>query len=269
MAEVGGGGFLGAIAGVGAAVGSFLRSFFGITARELVRLITALKNALVDISQAMVTGVWRLGRSLARALVSFARLTGLGFKRFVLWADRKFRVLEKWLKDRFAPVLQFLKKIKDHINDFYRRFVRPIIDAIEFIRSFNRILQVFHVNLLGKLDSVLARVEQRLDEPFEWARRHITELENWIDRIVTLDGFFQRLTLLRSLAHNADGLTRVFWNSQSRGPNPPARFPAPEEVTPPTVDESVDDLRQFLERDSGPFSESIDRGVSRLFEELA
>lgn len=239
MAEVGGGGFLGAIAGIGATVGSFLKQFFGITARELVRLITALKNALVEVSQALVVGVVQLGKNVWKAVAALGKLTGLGVKRFLLWADKKFRALEGWLKARFKPVLDFLRKIKDHINDFYKRFVRPIIDTIEFIRAFNRVLQVFHINLLGRLDRVLGQIESKIDEPFLWVQRHITELQNWIDRIVTFDGVLKRVTLLRSMTLYAPEWLRIATHARSKPVEDADYERLASRVTVPTSTETV------------------------------
>lgn len=214
MAFEGGGSFGGAIAGVIGSIASFVKGFFGFSAKQLLQLVTYLKDRIVDLSQALLNGVVQLGKSLAKALVSFARLAGSAVKRLALWADRKFRVLEQFLKDKFGPVLRFIKNIKDHLDEFYKRYVRPIIDTIEFIRQLNRVLQVFHIDLLRKLDATLARLEQKIEDPFLWARERLTLIENWIDRIVTLDGLFQRLTLLRSLDKYAPSWIASFWARQ-------------------------------------------------------
>lgn len=214
MADFGGGGFLGAVGGIVAGIASLLRGFFTITAAQLLRLVQYLRDQLVALSKEMLSAVWRAGKALARALVSLGRLAFSGLKQFVLWADRKLRALETWLKQVFGPVLAKLKWIKDHIDEFYKRFVRPIIDTIEFIRQINRALNLFHIHLLDKLDTTLQQIEARIDEPFLWVRAHITELQNIVSRVMTLDGFFQRLTLIRSMSRYAPAWVNGFWNSQ-------------------------------------------------------
>ncbi len=214
MADFGGGGFLGAVGGILAGIAGFLRGFLTITAAQLLRLIQYLRDQLVALSKQMLSAVWRAGKALARALVSLGRLAGGALKTFVLWAGRKLAALEQWLKDLFAPLLRLLKTLKDHIDDIYKRFIRPIIDTIEFIRQINRVLNLFHIRVLNQLDTTLQQIEQRIEEPFLWARAQITQLQNWIDRIVTFDGLFQRLTLIRSLARYAPAWMNGFWNGQ-------------------------------------------------------
>lgn len=215
MSEFGGGGFLGAIGGILTGIVGFLRGFLSITTAQLLRLVQYLRDQLVAMSKQMLAAVWRAGRALAKALLTLGRLAGAGLKSFVLWAGRKLAALEHWLKELFAPVLRFLKQVKDHIDEFYKKFVRPIIDTIEFLRQINRVLQVFHINLLRKLDLTLAKIEQRIEDPFLWVRSHITEVENWINRIVTLDGLFQRLTLLRSMSRYAPLWMRIAVGARS------------------------------------------------------
>lgn len=214
MSFEGGGSFGGAVFGIIAGIGNFVAHWFGITAKELLRLVTYLKDHIVELSRALLNGVLKLGRALARAVVSMLRLTVHGLKTLALWANRKLLALERYLKDKFGPILRWLKLVKDHLDDFYKRFVRPIIDTIEFIRQLNRVLQVFHINLLRTLDATLAKIEQKIDEPFLWVRAHITEIENLVNRVLTLDGLFQRLTLIRSMAKYAPNWTNGFWNSQ-------------------------------------------------------
>jgi hypothetical protein len=214
MAFEGGGSFLGAAASIAGGIGSFISHWFGITAKELLKLITFLKDNIVKLSQALLNGVLKLGRALARAVVSMVRLAAHTIKQLAQWSYRKLLALERYLKDKFAPVLRWLKLVKDHLDDFYKKYIRPIIDTIEFIRSLNRLLQVFHINVLQKLDSTLAKIESRIEEPFLWVRSHITDLENWINRIVTLDGFFQKLTLIRSMARYLPTWSNLFWSGQ-------------------------------------------------------
>lgn len=221
--EAGGGGFLGAIAGIGVSIASFLKGFFSITAKELVRLITYLKNALVEVSQKLLDAVWAAGKGLWKALRSVGLLAYHGLKRGLLWTARKLAQLEAFLKAKLKPILDWLAKVKLHLREFWNRFIRPILDVIDFIRQVNRVLQIFHIDVLRKLDSTLAQIEQKIEEPFLFVWRHITELENWLNRIVTLDGLFQRLTLIRSLASYAPDWINGFYNRQLD----PSKLPQP------------------------------------------
>jgi len=217
MGEPGGGvGFLGTLGALGGAVANAFKSFFAISAKELLKLIKFLRDTIREIGVQAWIGLQKLGRLLRRSLEALARLIGRNLKRFIVWADKKLRALERYLKDFFAPVLRFIKRLKDEIRRFYTTYIRPIIDTIEFIRAVNRILTTFHITVLQGLDSILAQVEQRLEQPFLWINQQLTKIMNVIDQVMTLDGFFQRLTLIRSMVRYVPDWLRVAVNARSK-----------------------------------------------------
>jgi hypothetical protein len=69
---------------------------------------------------------------------------------------------------------------------------------------------------------VLQSIEQRIEDPFLWVRAKITWVENQFDRILTADGFFQRLTLLRTMDKHAPEWLQMFWAKQLVGISPGA-----------------------------------------------
>jgi len=214
MAEFPGGGILGPIGNVVAAIGSLIGSFIGITAARLLEFLKLLKDYVLQLSKELLIGVFRTARAIARVLRTLATFAVNGVKTFAQWAYREIVKLHDFLAEKFGPVLRWLRELKQHIQDIYNRFVRPIIDVIQFIRQLNQILELFHITLLKKLDATLAQIEQRIEEPFLWVTQKITWLENWIDRIVTLDGLFQRVTLIASMARYVAPWSHGFWNSQ-------------------------------------------------------
>jgi hypothetical protein len=214
MAEFPGGGILGPIGNVVSAIGSLIGSFIGITAARLLEFLKLLKDYVLKLSHELLIGVFRTARAIARLLRTVATLAAHGVKAFATWAYREIVKLHDFLAAKFGPVLKWLKELKQHIRDIYDRFVRPIIDVIQFIRQLNALLELFHISLLKKLDATLAQIEQRIEAPFLWVTQKITWLENWIDRIVTLDGIFQRVTLLKSMAKYVAPWSHGFWNSQ-------------------------------------------------------
>jgi hypothetical protein len=264
MSEGGGGGFLGAVGGIVAGIAGFLRGFFSITAKELLRLITFLKNGIIELSKQLLTGVFRLGRALARALRSLATLAVHGLRSLVRWVDTHLRALHAFLKDHLAGVLRFLKRIKDEVDKFYKTYIKPIIDTIEFIRAINAVLVKFHVTVLQGLDDLLAQVEQRIEAPLLWVRGKITWLENQIDRIVTLDGLFQKWTLITSMSRYAPAWLRIAVNARSRpvsNDGAAALQRAGEVQTQPAL---VDDLHAYLNGAQNDAGNVIDAAVGQL-----
>src|SRR5260221_924389 len=214
MAEFPGGGVLGPIGAIVGAIGSLVGSFVGITAVKLFEFLKLLKDYVLKLAQQTLIGIFRTARALARALRSLVTLAGPALKRFALWSARKLELLYEVIRDHLKQALLWLEKLKKHIRDLYDKWVRPIVDVIQFIRQVNAILELFHISLLKKLDAALATIERRIEDPFIKLNQWITWAENQIDRIITLDGLLQRITLLASMAKYAGSWTNGFWNSQ-------------------------------------------------------
>lgn len=209
-----GGGFMEGLLGILGGIASAIRGWFAITAEQLLRLLTFLKDTILRLSQQLVVGLFRLGRVVARAVRALATLAVRGVRDLATWAYHNIQALSAWLREKLGPVLRFIQTLKDRLHEIYRRFVKPVIDTIEFIRQLNRILQVFHIDILSSLDRVLAQVEQRIEQPFLWVEKKLTEVQNWINRIVTLDGLLQRATLIASMSRYVPSWVAGFWNSQ-------------------------------------------------------
>jgi len=214
MSDFGGGGILGGLGGIVTGIASAIRSFFGITADTLLRFLNWLKDHLLELTRQIYQGLWKLARGVGRLVRAFARVLRDGVRKFVTTAWERFQKLEAWLKEKFAPVLKWLHELKQHVQDIYDKYVKPVVDTIEFIRQLNSFLKVFHIDLLSKLDSVLQQVEQRIEQPFDWVTKKISWLENWIDRIVTIDGLYRRAVLLSSMSRYAPSWISGFWNGQ-------------------------------------------------------
>jgi hypothetical protein len=130
------------------------------------------------------------------------------------WVDTNLKRLYTWLRNTFKPVFDFLDDVKKRIDAFYKTFVQPVIDTIEFIRAINRVLMTFHIDFLNDLDHLLQQLEQKIEEPFLWVREWLAKITNVLDRIITIDGFLQQYTLVRSLSRYTPAWVNGFWNRQ-------------------------------------------------------
>lgn len=202
------------IAIIAGAIGHFIHSAADAVVAALVATVQFLRAGIVLLGKGLKTGIFELGRGTARVLRAIKTFAIDTLPKFVKWSYGKLLKFSAFLKQKFAPVLRWLHTVKDHLDAIYKRFVKPVIDTIEFIRALNRTLQVFHINVLRELDSVLAQIERRIEEPFLWVRGKITAIENLIDRIVTFDGLIQRLTLIASMSKYAPHWINGFWNRQ-------------------------------------------------------
>lgn len=163
----------------------------------LVPLVKWLWNA------AYVTG--KLIGSFGRRVWGFMRATWdhvlvPAWKKF----DKFVTDVHGWLERHFAPLLLKLNELRKRVNDWWKKYISPILTLLDVGRSFLQILARLGVDWARKLDAELARIESLVMRPFLEFNRRLTEVGDWINRIVTLDGLFQRLTLLKSLARDAE-----------------------------------------------------------------
>lgn len=200
-------------------------SFFAIVWSGIEALASVLATAAEVTAAYLATALSWLASRVSSFLLSsgamFARVWDAvkivwtdAVKPALLWINDHLRRLQAWLSDTFRPVFDFLRAVRQQLLDFYSKFIRPITDTIDFLRQLSRVLDSFHIHLLDGLDRTLQQIEQRIEEPFLWVYQRLTEIWNVLDRVVTLDGYFQRLTLIRSMARYAPDWMNGFWNAQ-------------------------------------------------------
>ena len=219
------------------------------------------------------TYLWIAVQWLSSVTAGFLRSTGAMFSRVwdatrivwsdvlkpaLQWLDATLKRYYDWLQRTFRPVFDFLRDVRDRIRAFYNTFVRPVTDTIEFIRQVNRVLLTFHIDVLQKLDRTLQQVEQRIDEPFIWINQKLNEITNFVNSIVTVNGLFERIRLVKSLAGYAPSWIAGFWNSQINAPEVAARTRA---ITDLSVDLDVtkagDDLSRFYRGESSDIDADV------------
>jgi hypothetical protein len=240
----------------------------------------AIATSLEGVVAYLVSALGWLGGRVADILTStgamFARVwDGLKIvwtdvlKPALVWIDQQFTRLQAWLKDTFAPVFQFLQRVRDELNAIYARFVRPIVDTIEFIRELNRVLLAFHIDVLKQLDAVLAQLEQRIEEPILWLNQKVSELQNAVNFIVTLDGFFQRLTLLRSMQRYAPSWMRIATAARTAPISDDEAAAVDDATSVMSTAELVDDVGAYLAGGESDIGEFIDAAVQQAQSDFA
>lgn len=115
------------------------------------------------------------------------------------------------LNNLFGPVIKFLRAVRDEILKIYTRFVRPVLDIIDATRIVLDGLKALHIQWAAALDNWLANLEQQINAPFQYVLSQINGLINFVNKIATADGLFQRLALLQSLQRDAAYWIGMFW----------------------------------------------------------
>ena len=269
MAEFPGGGILGPIGNVVAAIGSLIGSFIGITAARLLEFLKLLKDYVLQLSKELLIGVFRTARAIARVLRTLATFAVNGVKTFAQWAYREIVKLHDFLAEKFGPVLRWLRELKQHIQDIYNRFVRPIIDTIQFIRQLNSLLQLFHINLLKKLDATLAQIEQRIEDPFIKLNQWINKVDNAISLIIDLDGIFQKVTLIKSMSRFAPSWLRIASNARSHDIDGDTAYGVFRANETQSVRDVTTDLGTYLDGGAVNIGEVINQATARAKEYYA
>lgn len=249
----------------------------------IVTGIQILAGWVATAAEVTAAYVWVALQWLGAATATLLRNTGAMFakvwdatkivwsdvlKPALVWVDDHLKRLYGWLKDTFQPVFDFLRDVRDRLHAFYATFVRPVIDTIEWLRQINRVLLAFHITFLQALDRTLQQIEQRIEEPFLWVNEQLNKVWNALDLVVTLDGFFQRLTLLRSMNRYAPDWIRSFYNAQrpAHGKYPNGVVDGLDDALAPT--DFGGQIQRAVEADDGPISAGVSR-LDALVRELA
>ncbi|MCA1834336.1 MAG: hypothetical protein LC750_16700 [Actinobacteria bacterium] len=217
MAEFGGGGVLGGLAGIVTGIANAVKAFAGVTAQQLLNYLKFLREHLLELSREVYKGIKETAKALARNVRALARGIRDGVLQLAIWAKRAYETIHDFLVAKLGPVLRFIEKIRKRIDEIYTKYVRPVLDVIDFIRQLNRVLEVFHIHVLSALDATLAQVERFVNEQFLWVRQQITRIDNFLDRVIGLDGLVQRGTLIASLSRYRGSWFAGFWNGQIDG----------------------------------------------------
>jgi hypothetical protein len=258
VAEFGGGGVLGGLAGVFTGLASAIRAFAGITAKQLLDYLAKLRQHLLELSQAVYKGIKETAKALARSVLAIARGFRDGLRSFASWARRHLEALHTFLKDKLGPVLRFLDKVRKKWAELYAKYVRPVLDVIDFIRQLNAVLEVFHIRVLSGLDATLAAVERKIDSVYQTVLANINRIDNFLDRVIGLDGLYQRFTLMASMSRYRGPWIAGFWNGQIDAATIAVKLnarPDPEPVEDPALGGA--ELAKFYQGQSADIDDAM------------
>jgi hypothetical protein len=198
-------------------LGATLFGFFGgkidaLVKRALENMRDTLKGVIEAIADFAVTTGTLMARVAGLLKRFLSRVIVPMLQRLDQWALR----LHRWLKDTFGPLLHFLLEVRRRIFEIYNKWLRPIFDTIDMVRRILGVLSLLHLDFARKLDEKLAALERRLLLPIQAVIRKINEAIDVLDRVIDLDGFYQRYTLIRSLLKYQRDALKVWWVSIHR-----------------------------------------------------
>ncbi len=219
--------------------------------RALWAFAGAIANAAKAVGKAFAIAgkeIWSFMRTtLARAIVA-------GWKKFWHLVDR-FRA---WLERSFKPVLDFLFMVRRRLMDFYTRWIRPVLDVIDIGRKVARVLGALGIEWAQALDRRLMEIQEAIDRPFRAVLARVNEIIGIVNRVVTADGLFQRLALIRSIERDVRYVFNTLHNAQSKPLTDDDRESALARDNYKTGQQFIAETRVYLETGDGPNAASID-----------
>lgn len=228
---------------------------------NLSLVVTKIANGLKTLGAGVLVGLhkaWDFFRLTYDRVIKPAVLKFWGwFDKARLWLDRTFR-----------PILDWLKMVRDNLIGFYHTWVRPWLDIIDVTRRGLRIFAALGLDWARKLDAKLGQIEEKIDRPFRYVLGKINEVINIVNRVVTADGLFQRVALLRSLARDYQYAWNQFHSVFDRAITDPEKVAIDEKNKLPTFTENLQAFEQYLSQGTGPDAPLIDELALDLLLEL-
>ena len=249
-------------------------AFFG----GVFALITAAFAWLADKAVTIAVTVAQVAVMIGQAIGHFAVLTAhvfarvFGFLRsfwsgvlrpFITWSWDQIERFSGWLRRTLAPVIKFLQDIRTEVQKIYDKWLRPIFDTIDATRRILQVLATLRVPFARELDRKLAELESFLMRPILELYRLLNTAMDWINRIVTLNGLLQRLTLLKSLLEYERDNWNVWWESVRRRQGERPTLP-PDARPARTAATAAAAVEAYALRHEGPDVGFIDEHASDL-----
>jgi len=172
---------------------------FGWLADKAVTVALVVWHAMQIVGIAIVRFAIGIGQILSKVYSLFASFWSNVLRPFISFVWRNIDRLQTWLKNTFGPALKFLEMLRRRVLDIYEKYFRPVLDTIDIARRSLQLLATFRVEWARELDRKLAELQDAILWPIREAMLRLNQAMDWINRIITLDGLFQRLTLLRSV----------------------------------------------------------------------
>jgi hypothetical protein len=216
--------------------------------------VARLGNGLKEIGSALLTA----GRATWKFFeLTYERVLKPAWLKFWRWFDKT----RTWLDHTFGPTLRWLRRLRDNLLKFWKTYVRQWLDIIDATRRVLRVLSSLGLRWAAALDKRLGDLEARIERPFRLLLAKVNEVINLVNRVVTLDGLFQRVALIRSMVRDAKFTTNIWWHTV-HGPADPAavrRLTDPPDVK--TTAQNAAEYKALLRGDAGHQSVVLEEHV--------
>lgn len=197
----------GAIASAIATIGGWLGTAAAASAAYLASAVSWIAGRLLTFIKAT-------GAVFAKAWDAMKIVYADVLKPALKWIDAHVRRLYGWLRNTLKPVFEYLRKVNDALLKIYKKYVRPVLDIIDYTRIGLRVLGDLGVEWARALDRRLGEYESLITENFRRILSYVNEAIDIVNAVVTKDKLFQSLPFLRSLDRDARYWFAIWWRRQ-------------------------------------------------------
>lgn len=241
-----------------------IAAVFGWLADKAVDIAIIIYHATVIVGRALWDVAVRIAGVFRDTYGFLQRFWSRVLRPFVVWAWQSIERLAGWLRRTFQPVLDFLIRVRRELLKVYERFVRPVLETIGVIRRLLQLLALLRFEWAKELDARLAELEERLLAPIRFALGKINELINVVNRVMTLDGLLQRVTLLQSVIRDIGDIATIWHGAHSRPVTEADRTAAAARDNYKSGETVIREAEEYIRRGTGPDVESIEEAFRDL-----
>jgi hypothetical protein len=199
-----------------------------------------------------VTDVGRYTWTIARKSWHLFRLTYAhvlkpAWKSVWTWVDKT----ERWFDRTFGPLLRWLQRLRTWLLQWYATYVRPLMDLFDVTRRALKVLSSFGLAWARALDRRLGEIQDAIDRPFRFVLQQLNEVINVVNRVITADGLFQRLALLRSIQRDIKIVFRQLALAYHRPLTPGEHDAVKAKLAGKPLDQVTADVREYMQTQGG------------------
>lgn len=176
------------------------------------------------------------------------------WEKFFKFVDR----VHDWMEKHIAPALRKLNALRKRIQGWWKKYVRPVLDVIEVTRRVLRVAASLHIPFAHALDVELGKIEEKIEKPYRLLLSKLNEVINFVNRVITLDGLFQRVALIRSLERDFKFAWQAMVNPYSSPVTDADRKRRDDKHAVKSLPTIADETRAYMRDHSGPRAPLLD-----------
>jgi len=180
-----------------------------------------------------------------------------------------FTRVRDWLNDTFGPVLRFLRSVRSYILDFYKTWIRPVLDAIDATRQILKILEALHIAWAQALDNILGDIEDAVNHALIQVLGPLNKVIGIVNGVVTGNLLFQRVPFLRTLQRDLNPAWKLLTSAPSSSLSGDDVAWLGRAFSTQSPEELTDDIVEWFDGGENDVGATLDAMVQRLEDDWA